>query len=87
MKRIRYYDMEKWFKDYAVAVYDHDIKPSRKNYYEFVLIKKEFKKGIVIYKEKCMFGIPENQIKDEWDLRDLIANNIEEYINAFEKNN
>lgn len=79
MKRIRYYDMEKWFKGYAVAVYDHDIKPSKKNYYEFVLMKKEFNK------ELSMFGIPENQIKDEWDFRDLIANNIEDYIRIFEE--
>lgn len=79
IKEVMVYDFEGIFDGFCVEVSETRNEKIEEEMIEFHLYHKDC--GI----KKYMFGLLKKDIKDEWQIRDIIANNIEVYINAYEE--
>ncbi len=77
VKKVMVYDFESIFDGFCVEVSETKDEKIEEEMIEFHLYHKDY--GIKNY----MFGLLKKDIKDEWQIRDIIANNIEEYISAY----
>ena len=78
IKEVMVYDFEGIFDGFCVEVSE------AKDEIEEVMIQL-FLYHKDYYIKKPMFCLMKKDIKDEWEIRDIIANNIEEYIRAYEE--
>lgn len=79
IKEVMVYDFEGIFDGFCVEVSEAKDEILNEEMIQLFLYHKDY------YIKNPMFQLTKKDIKDEWEIRDIIANNIEEYIRAYEE--